>query len=65
MEINAHSHWSSNREEKHDREQKFENQCYKAKELKTEYCKMMDRFYFRLLWTLTLLKTEREDSSLN
>lgn len=65
MEINAHSHWSSSREGKQDREQRFENQCYITKELKTEYCKMMDRFYFRVLWTLTFLKTEREESSLN
>lgn len=65
MEINAHSHWSSGREGKQDREQRFESQCYIAKELKTEDCKMMEGFYCRLLWTLTFLKTEREDSSLN
>lgn len=65
MEINAHSHWCSSREGKQDREQRFENQCYIAKELKTEYCKMMVSFYFGLLWTLTFLKTERKDSSLS
>lgn len=41
-------------------ERRFENQCYIAKELQTEYCKMTDRFYLRMLWTLTFLKTEME-----
>jgi len=65
MEINAHSHWSSSREGKQNGEQGFENQCYITQELKREYCKKMNRFYFRLLWTSTFLKTEWEDSSLN
>lgn len=51
------------------KESKAENRGLRtgAAQLKNrkQNCKMMDRFYFRLLWTLTFLQTEREDNSLN